>query len=383
MKTFRLRPSAAPIWGYCSGSVVASEAFPNFETPEAAEGTAAHGVASEEFINQTFDAGRHLGETFENGVVIDDDIVEGAQVFIDDVLSVADQHGARRHIISEVLVEMPSIHPENGGTPDAVLVLLDANKIYIWDYKHGHARVGPRSFQLIDYAKGVCERLRIDGHQEQTIDVHLRIVQPFAYKPCGAVEEFVCKLSDLRPDWNTLNAQAYEALGTSPTLTPGRHCRYCPAAFNCSANREAAFALADFVKMPYRMDETTPDQNATEYTILRDAFVMLSARLEATEEAVKENLKQGAVNTGYVLEGGKGRLAWTKPSAVVRAFCEQFGAKADADKVKTPTQILNALPKEKRPVFEKAIKSITEKPDRGLKLTRDDNSKVRRAFQRK
>ena len=42
-----LAPSSAPIWGHCSGSVLAQQSAANIDTQQSREGTAAHWVGSE------------------------------------------------------------------------------------------------------------------------------------------------------------------------------------------------------------------------------------------------------------------------------------------------------------------------------------------------
>lgn len=379
-----LAPSSAGVWGFCSGSVKASNFALDIDTPEKREGTAAHWVVAEVLTRwQRADGGEpsvfdYVGKRAPNGVVIDEMMAEGAQVMVEDVMAVAEKYGALQDIHVEERVHMTRIHPEhNWGTLDARIWLPSIGVMFLWDYKHGHRAVSPRGcLQLIDYFAGLTERLGIDGHAEQHTTVVMRIVQPYAYKPTGPVEEWVVLASDLRPYYNQLSAQAHEALSTKPTLTPGAHCRDCPARVPCRGNSLASYALADFARTPYQFDERTPEQLGTEYAILGEALTLLKARIAAIEEQIKDKPH----GTGYTLQAKTGRLAWKVSAAVVSALCRSLGVDADKKDVKTPTQVLAGVKDEN---IIKAIKSVTERPSRGLTLVNAEDSTVYKAFQRK
>lgn len=383
-----LAPSSAPVWGHCTGSVNAQRGRPDPETPQSREGTAAHWVMAEVLLNFKHNgrgpllASDYLGKTAPNGVVIDHKMAEGAQVIIDDVLKVCQQYGALQSMLIEQRVTMPRIHPENWGTLDAAVPLLERGYIYIWDYKHGHREVEAEgNEQLIDYVEGLAEMFAINGAMDQHITVCIRIVQPFAYKPSGPISEWVVQLSDLRGPFNLLSARAHEALGPNPTLTTGLHCRDCLAVGDCSAARGLVYNLIDLVNAPFSMDAMTSADMAAERLILREGKAVLDSRLESIEETLQHRIAAGDTSAGLILESKPGRLEYAVPEATAVAFAQQFGVDIAKPGVVTPTQAVAKAPAAIRPAFEQALKVITRRPPGALNLIPAEKSKTLRAFQ--
>lgn len=384
-----LPSSSADIWGYCSGWLMASTQYPNLETEENRAGTAAHWVLAEVLLNfkgtqqGPLLCADYIGETAPNGVVIDDKMAEGAQVAVDDVLDIAQRHGAVQSMMIEHRVSMPGIHEHNWGTLDISIFLPKKRLVFLWDYKHGHREHRAKDkLQLIDYMEGLSNEFGIDGVQDQELTVIFRIVQPFCYRASGAVDEWVCKLSDLRGHVNMLRDKAHEAF-TNPTLTSGKHCRDCPAVGKCAATRQATYNFIDVVNAPYQMDSMTGPELATERAIIEDGLVVAKARLSAIEDDLKHRIGEGEAGTGLALESSYGRLAWTVPPVQANALAGQFGFDISKLEVKTPTQAKQAAPKEVRQLFEQTIKNFTKRPTGSLKLTNADDTLVARAFKRK
>ena len=82
-----LAPSAAPQWAHCSGSVMANAHAADSEAPRTRAGSASHWVVAECLDlwkrpeGSTTVASDWLGATCpENGVVIDTEMTEGAQI---------------------------------------------------------------------------------------------------------------------------------------------------------------------------------------------------------------------------------------------------------------------------------------------------------------
>lgn len=382
-----LAPSSAPIWGTCAGSVKAQHGRPNPESPQSREGTAAHWVMAEVLLNFTgrqsgpLICAEYVGRAAPNGVVIDDKMAQGAQVIVDDVLKVCQQHGALQSLLVEHRVHMSRIHPENWGTLDVSVYLPAAGWLFVWDYKHGHRTVEAEgNEQLIDYVEGLTEYHRIDGLTDQKTQVCIRIVQPFAYSARGPVAEWVVRLSDLRGAFNKLSAQAHEAMSDAPTMTPGIHCRDCLAVRDCAAGRGYVYSMIDMVNQPYAIDSMTSADLATERLILREGQAVLKARLEALEEDLHYRIAQGDVSSGLVLETKPGNLEYTVPDAQAAAFAQQFGFDIAKPGVLTPTQSIAKAPAAIRPIYEQAIKAITRRPAGALNFVPAKDSKTARAF---
>lgn len=386
-----LAPSSAPIWGFCSGSVLAQQSAPNFDTQESREGTAAHWVGSECLKNWRVEGlgdlltSDWLGKVDPDGVVIDDKMVEGAQTYVDDVLRVARSHHATRDLLIEHHVSMPQIHQENAGTLDACLPIPYHNIVYMWDYKHGHREVDAKgNLQMIDYFAGIMQELNIDSRRECEIEFVIRIVQPFAYSANGPVTEWRGYLSDLREYINQLTHQAHAAFA-DPRFTAGKHCRDCTIVGKCATVRRYLYAWADYSNEPYVIDDMSAHDLATERDLLSGALAVGKERLQAIEDDLMHRIKAGkGVDSNLVVSTTEGRLNWVKdmPVAQILSLCQQFGVDGQKDAAITPTQATKLVSAEMRDTFQEALKAFAKR-SKGLTLTPADESLTSRAFKHK
>lgn len=385
-----LAPSSAPQWGNCSGSVAAQAGIPDRETEATREGTAAHWVMSETLLNHRDgrdgprECAGYLGATDPQGLLIDDKMVEGAQMMVDDVLEVAHRFNALPYLLIEHRVFMPKIHQQNWGTLDVGLYLPDRALLFIWDYKHGHRETGPGSLQFVDYLQGLCEKYQIDGELDQQTRYVARVVQPFCYYAAGPVREQTGFLSELRPQWNRLAMRAHEAFN-DPKLSTGVWCRDCKAnrGSGCSAARRAGYNFIDLVNEPYEMDTMPGADLAVERAILSDGLAVAKSRLEAIEDELHHRVTAGETDSGLTVETSAGNVKWQVPPAQARALAAQFGVDASKDAVLTPAQTLAAAPKEVRPMLKQVMEKMTGRTPGKLKLVPADASRTARAFKRK
>ncbi len=385
-----LPPSGAPQWGHCSGAVLASASAPNLETDDSRKGTAVHWVGAEVLANYQsgfeglpLSAYDFIGKAAPNGVVIDDEMAQGASTYVHDVLAVAQEHGALQKMLIEHRVHAPQIHDQNWGTLDCAIPLLEKGTIYIWDYKNGHRENSAKeNLQLINYMAGLLAELNINGLHDQHIRVVFRIVQPFCYKANGPVDEWAVMLSDLRGYFNQLHAKAHEAF-TSPLLSTGPWCRDCPGVRNCSAATRANYNLIDSVNQPYEMAAMTGADLAVERRLLSGCLAATKGRLEAIEDEIKNLVNNGATDTGLALSSSSGPRVWTIPPEQAIALAGQFGVEIGKTDVKTPTQTLSMMPVEVRQSFEQVLQTVSKCPAGGLKLVDADDTVAARAFKKR
>lgn len=370
------RPSSAPIWGNCSGSVVAlNEALDRYH-PRTVEGTAAHKVG-ETLLNALKSFGMMPpAESFhgktcpETGLIIDDEMIEGANIYAADVQRIVAERGGE--LLVECPIECPQIDANNNGTLDAALVNLNAGFIVLWDYKHGHAEVSPLSLQFVNYAAGLINKYGIDGHAEQHITIELRVVQPFCYQNDGPVQSWRGKLSDLRGYTNQLAAKAYEA-HNNPTLTSGAHCYHCPALWRCPAVKNHVYKLLDHAKNPPEMDEMNGEALAIELSLLETAERLAKARRSAIEDLIIERVKGGDASIPLRLESKPGRLKWDDPKTAIK-LGRMLGADFDKCEPITPTQAIGKFPDLEEVIRKKATKSAS------LKLVKSNETIGAKAF---
>jgi len=385
MSAYLFRPSSAGVWGNCSGSVMASQGRPDISGQDAERGNAAHWVMEvvllnirDMRINQR--AEEYIGETAPNGVVIDEELAQGAQVLIDDVLETVGPRIDAIHV--EESMHIQTVHEHNGGTPDVWAYFPEVNTLYMWDYKNGNGEVlAVENWQGANYLEGVRAKLGLDDLKTRFV---FTIVQPYCYHGSndGPISRWSGNLAEIRPIINRLRQSSAEAF-TSPTLTSGRHCRYCPAQIDCSASRKAVYDFFDVVRGPYAMDAMQIDDLVVELDILERGILQAKARLEAVEETLKHRIQAGEVAQGKTVGATYGRNNWTCKPAVAEGIANQFGFSIKNEAVKTPRQATDAAPKEVRDYFAEAIKAVTGRKATGLKLINSDDTIAARAFKRK
>lgn len=391
-----LAPSASPQWAFCSGSVRAQSTLPNLDSEETRAGTAAHWVMAEKLValrrfrssgmriaELDTSCAIYLGGSAPNGVVIDEEMIEGAQTIVDDVVEVCERFDAWKSLLVEFRVHMPEIHEQNWGTLDVALYIPARRLLFLWDYKHGHRECrAENNFQLIDYLAGLIEAYKIDGGLDQGTRVVARIVQPFCYRARGPIDEWTFFLAEIRAHINQLTSQAHDVFN-NPTLTTGPWCRDCRAVLPCSAARRAGYNFVDLAKQPYAMDAMSSADLAVEHRILKAGLAVGKARFEAIEDELKHRIKDGDVGSGLVLETGLGRTDWTVPPAQAIALAAQFGVDIAVVDALTPTQTKAKAPAKVRPLLEEVLKSVTRRPAGSLNLVPAENSIGARAFKRK
>lgn len=389
-KHWPLAASAAPLWGNCSGSHRANAGAPNLDTPETLAGTAAHWVWGEVLTHIKNGAPidhmtcvMYLGKLAPNGVIIDEAIVEGAQIYVDEILRVALKYDAVDKLMIEQPVRMAHIHRDNGGTLDTALYIREKNLLFLWDYKHGHRENSPvGNKQLINYIAGLVPMLGITGHTDQITKVSATIVSPYCYMT-DDVNAWDFKLSDLRGDFNKLHAMAHEAYN-DPKLSSGKWCRDCWSVGRCSEARRAGYNTITAASQPYNMDDMNPADLAAERDILLEGATVVKARLKAIEDELMHRISEGKGNgSGLLLESSQGRLKWTVPVDQAISFAQQFGVDAAVKAVLTPTQALAAAPSDMKPMFKQVLSSVASRPLGKNKLINADETKAARAFKPK
>lgn len=361
---FPLSASAAPRWVACAGSVNLCSLYPSEDTPKSLEGTAAHWVVSEALAGMTVP----FGAIAPSGIEVTEEMLEGADMYADNVLAVA-RLGGKLHV--EKTMGCHTIHSDCGGTPDAWH--HDAGNITVWDYKFGHGFVDVyENWQLIVYAAGILESLGVKDDQFFTF--HFRIVQPRNYHRDGPIREWVVKAVDLRAHFNILRAAASAAwLRTDAQCTPSDQCDYCPGRRACEALQQTGFKGMDFASGSTPL-ELTNAALGTELTLLNHYLARMEARKTGLEEMAASEIKAGGIVPGFTLNSTAGRLGWTKPVDEVIALGQMMGVDVSKPGVITPTQAIKAgLP-------DTLVAGYAGRPAGGLKLAAADEGKARRIF---
>jgi hypothetical protein len=356
-------------------------AYPDIETPESSEGSAAHEIGAM-MIGQ-YSRGQeprpreYIGTTLSNGHLVTEEEFEAAQIYAQDVRDVmrATRIFGGGLLGVEAALHAPDVHPESFGTCDCFIFNRNAGHLWIWEYKHGHGIVEAfENWQMINYLSGIITRYGIDGHEDQLITVHARVVQPRAYHRDGDIREWSFKLSDIRPHINILHDNAALALSPGAPIRSGIiQCRYCAARHECPAAREAGIGMFEITQRALS-ERLSAGAIGTLYALILRAKKQLDYLESGIEEEIKSRIKAGENIPGCLVEEGFGREAWTAPVAEIMQLGELMGVNLKKEEVITPAQA------KKAGLDPAIVATYSNRPNRGFKVVIDNNQKARRVF---
>lgn len=377
-----LAPSGSDIWGECFGSIVMSAGIPDIETPDQAIGTATHWVGQSMLESMTgIDrqvpiASDWINRTAPNGVIVDEEMAECAQIYYRAVMDIAGK-GHIRQLNVERRVSAQRIHEVCFGTPDADLYIDEERTLYLWDYKHGHRAVDPQSPQFVIYLAGRISEL---GLSDLDVKCKVYVVQPRCYDGKGPIRTWSVHATELRTEVNRLHYAAARALGNDPEIRAGRWCRDCKAKVICPANLQAVADAADFAAtaVPHN---PTPAALAYEMLSLMHAAALLKHRKDAVETEIIERLRAGQPIPGFALNQGYGHNAWIRPADQIFAMGVVLGLDmTDDPKPVTPTEAIRRC--KAAGIDPSVLAGSYERPKTAMKLTVEDGRKAREVFQR-
>lgn len=334
-----LAPSSGARNVQCPASTLAEAQFPEDESsPEAVEGTAAHWVMSEGFTGEL----ATVGMAAPNGVVITDEMIDGAKLVWNIVYGLTAQYGeANIRVFVEARVDIKRVHDECWGTPDVVVWAIDRTGVlhlYVIDFKFGHCIVEAfENQQTIDYAVGSFDSA---GYQDafNPCEVHLAIVQPRAFHKDGSVRWWNTNMVALRAYATRRSNAAHEALSGNARYRVGEECEYCRARHACPELQRHAGRAADYARgsQPLVLDDQAL---GVELMYLRRAKAMLEARLSGLEEQAVTVFRQGRRVPLFTIERSPGREKWTRPIDEILTVGRALGVDiAKAPEAVTPKQ---------------------------------------------
>lgn len=353
-------PSSAERWVECAGSISLEAMFPDLTDPEESlEGEAAHWLGAEWLLHRSPNA-----KIAPNGVVITEEMREGAALWVETVMAYPTPPEVEQR------VDIPAIHPDCFGTPDAWTWDPIKRVLRVFDYKFGHLRVEAfQNWQLICYAAGILDKLDLLPVERDAAWLEFHVVQPRNYQRPGPVRSWHCRGADLRPFINRLRYAAEVAFTDAARVKTGTWCLYCKARHSCAAAANAAAAGLEYVDLVRTVD-LTPAAAGLELRTLTRAQEAIEARLTGLQELAAARIKEGATVPGWTLETTYGRTKWKAPAAEVAAMGELMGL----DLVKpleciTPNQA--EAQAKKKGIDGAVIRAYTETPNTGLKLASD------------
>lgn len=389
MKHSILPPSSAHIWGKpdgCTGWVQMAQTYPDTEESQASrEGTAAHEIGAQLITDaktnrvQNHSASDWVGITASNGVLFTEEMFDSAKEYADDVIRVMRKKSifGGEHLRIEQRVEIPKVHEINWGTPDCCIYHAAGNALYLWDFKHGFEVVEAfENWQGLDYLAGIIDLLGIDGHTDQVTTVHLRIAQPRAFHREGTIREWVVTASDLRAYFNTLNANAHEALGPNAKFRTGSHCKYCTGRHACPAALKAGLGMYEAVSKPVPV-ELSPDALGLQLSIVKRARKQLEYLESGFETQASALIKKGVMVPGWSVEQKIGRQKWDKPVEEVIAL----GYMLNLD-LRKPVDAITPMQAKKLGIDDAVIMAYSTHPRTGLAIVPDNGNKAKQVFKK-
>ena len=276
-------------------------------------------------------------------------------------------------------VQIPRVHPQCWGTPDAWGFALSLATLEVVDYKFGHRFIDEyENDQGVTYTAGIIDKLadvlgKGPGLLDQAIKVNFTVVQPRCFYKGSPVRTWSVMASDLRAHINQLTNAAGVALAPNPPAVTNPECGDCPGRHACPALQQAAYYDAEFAVRSSPV-ELPPAAASLELRMMERALERLQARVEGMREAVATYIRQGHSVPFHRAEQGYGRQQWTMPVDQVLAMGQLMGVDLSKPGVKTPKQA------QKAGVDEAVIKAYSVIPMGSVKLVPDNPADARRVF---
>ena len=232
----------------------------------------------------------------------------------------------------------------------------DLSTLTVDDFKYGWGLVEPEgNWTLIAHAIGLCI-----FNQIQPATIILRIHQPRPHHPDGKMREWRLTYAELMGYYERIAATM---ANPSDELRTGiEWCRKCHALATCPAARAARMNAVDATAMTFT-DELPDDALAYELDLIRTAKATLDAQLDALEELTAHRLRNGKVIDNYALEAQFANTRW-KTGLTPEALTLASGIDCMKPGTITPAEA------KRRGMPEHVVKSLTERPQTGVKLVR-------------
>lgn len=384
----KFAPSSMDRTVACPGWIQMSEGIVQPETDETREGQAAHTVLESVLYSiKTMGPGGHRdvlyswhGQATEEGVVVTDEMIDAVELFVDIILKTIPVESLADLVI-EKWVDIHTVHPSNGGTPD-VWCLLPGNTLHVFDFKYGHRRVSAfENWQIADYTTGILVQVygeNVFSELEPCIKTICHVVQPRCYDGEGPhLTWSIPHHSHLRGYINIMSVACADAETSNPTYRVGLHCRDCPGNIHCSLFLEENADIADRAGQAVRVNNP-PEVLGYELTVLNRAEKLIKER-KATIESSLLNLKQmGYQVPGWMMKQGYGARQWQKPDDEIILVGELMGVNLKETKPCSPAEADRRF--KSANVDASVIKDYYGKKPTSLRLVPDDGSRAKMIF---
>lgn len=364
----------------CNGSVALESRVPDDDqSQDARDGDAMH-WAGARALNQLRQfkqaAPITAGVTAPNGVILNDELAEAAEFYVDTVVELVGSDAVEKLNV-ELPVAAPAIHAECYGTSDAVWWGRGQYGaiIHVADFKGGHGFVDAfENWQGIGYMAGVLSRPEFNGLDRGAIECNFHIIQPRNYMLPGPVRTWTLLADKLAPFFARLEQSYAAAFGPNPLCVVNDECRHCRARHICQTLHIATGKAMDFAgtATPLEMSEGAL---STELFMLRRAQEIMRARLTGLEEDAISRIRNRKLIPGWSLQPGQAREQWTVEPSIVFDTADALGV----DVRKPPLPITPKQARDKG-LDADVVNAFSTRPAGALKLTAIDEKQLRKVF---
>lgn len=344
-----------------------NQKFPQADTEESLEGTAAHWVLAEMVSGRICKE----GELSPNGVMVTGEMLDGAELAFDTVnqrVSIRERAQGALHI--EETVNIP-IHPECFGTPDIWAYNIGAAHLEIIDYKYGHGFVDEYfNPQGLLYMAGIVEQL--NSINPLLITVSFTIVQPRCFYRGAPVRTHNYTVQEAAEHLLKLQRAAQAAMSPFPLATTNDECEHCPGRHACDPLQEGAYEAAQFAsdRLPH---DLSPEAASLELRMMQTRYKLLGARITGLEELTLGNLRAGKRVPHHRVEHGRGRRQWTASPEQIITIGRLLGKDLSKVTAITPSQA-------EKYIDASVISAYCVNTPGAAKLVPENNAQVARVF---
>jgi hypothetical protein len=353
-------------WGVCPGSVRLSKDQPDVHRRYTAEGTLAHALAFDTLLgqhkgwpqaelNREHMVDKHL-------FVVDQDMIDGVQLYVDTVKSTYkpkedDQLFVEHHF------DLSNIHPQLGGTADAVTWKPKSQVLIVDDFKYGAGLLvmPAKNEQQMYYGLGALVTLKFPARE-----VWLRIIQPRIDHPEGPVRTWKMPAVDLLDFWAHLKERALATEDPNAPLVAGDHCQFCRAIRICPELERHTQAVA---KMEFGPALQYDPKKLAEGLHMADA---LEYRIKAMREFAYQEAMQGRSPPGWKIVAKRAHRKWKNEAVAVETLSALLENIYEPVTLKSPAQIEKLLPKNDK----KTLADLVEKKSSGFVLVKDSDPRL-------
>lgn len=359
-------PSSAKAWRRCALWPTMNQRYPQEDTEESKEGTAAHWVAWGVHAGQEM----REGMVAPNGVIVTAEMLDGADMLVD----VMRESFIESPGVIEQTIFIPRVHQDCFGTPDAHTYNISTRTLTVIDYKFGHRFVDEfENEQLICYVAGLLDVLEDNvSIYDQDVFVKCVIVQPRCFYKGKPIRTWTCRGSDIRGIVNDLHRAAEAALEPEPLAVTNSECRDCPGRHACTVFQKAIYSDMETSGRSVPFD-LPPAAASLELALLERAAERIKARITGLQQLVEANAKAGLPTPWHVLEASYGRAKWSLSDEQIIAIGQMYKKDLSKPGVITPGQA------KKLGIDEAVIKAYSSTSS-GMKLVPFDPKDLSRIF---